>query len=208
MTLTWQNDEPHGARGTVRLRLLSLALAGLICVSLVYLAATRRFQVIADLFSDPGAISVVVVDDPLPPPPPPLPQTDPPPLQQQSVAINPLAPPTATFDQVVQVEQPAELVSRHITGATFLQRPSGRDFERYFPTRALARGQSGRVVLDCTVAVDGRIACAVESEDPAGWGFGEASLRAASHFRVAPATADGQPTSGGRLRVPMTWRVN
>lgn len=204
MTFAWSENEPRsfGVRG----RLIAFGSAAFACLGLAYLAFTQRFDVMADMFSDASAVSVIVEDDPPKPPPivrPPPPAL--PPLQQQS-QINPTAPPTMTTE-IVMPQAPIAPGPVYID-ATFTQRPSGSDFERYFPRRAIERGISGRVVLDCRVAENGRIACAVESEAPVGWGFGDASLRAAQEFRVAPAAADGHPTSGGRLRVPMTWRVN
>jgi protein TonB len=47
----------------------------------------------------------------------------------------------------------------------------------------------------------------VISEDPTGWGFGEAALRISRNFRAAAQTNDGRPTSGGRTRVPISFRL-
>ncbi len=203
MTLAWSENEPRsfGVRG----RLVAFGLAAFACLGLTYLAVTQRFEGMADMFSDASSVSVIVEDDPPKPPPIVRPPPPAPPLQTQA-HIDATAPPTMTTEIIMPLEPVAP--GPVYIDATFIQRPSGRDFERYFPRRALERGISGRVVLDCRVAENGGIACAVDSEDPAGWGFGDASLRAAQEFRVAPATAEGHPTSGGRLRVPMTWRVN
>ncbi len=204
MSITW-SDRVETPNASVGLRLMFVSAAALMCAGLAYLAVTQRFGVLAELFSESDPIETIIE---LPPPPPPTPpivrNIEPPPLTQQ-VAIDESAPPTPTFEFVS--ETPPAPPSPFMTGATFLERPTGRDFIRYFPERALERGITGRVVLDCTVGADGRVGCSVASEDPAGWGFGDASLRAARHFRVAPATSDGRATSGGRLRVPMTWRA-
>jgi protein TonB len=143
--------------------------------------------------------------EPLPPPPPVVRETPPP--EAQRLVPDASAPPTPVPDFIQTVLNPPAPQPAYITDAAFLQRPSGRDFARYYPARALEREIGARVVLDCSVAASGRLNCAVASEDPAGWGVGEAALRASRHFRVAPATADGRPTSSGRLRVPMTWRT-
>jgi protein TonB len=205
MSITW-NETAATANAGVRLRLMFVSAAALMCAGLLYLAVTQRFGVLTELFAEDDAIETVIElpNDP-PPPPPVIHNLEPPPPAQQQSIVNENAPPTPTFEFVT--ESPPAPPSSYITDATFLDRPSGRDFERYFPPRALERGVSARVVLDCTVAADGRVGCNVASEEPAGWGFGEASLRAARHFRVAPATSNGQATSGGRLRVPMTWRA-
>jgi protein TonB len=62
-------------------------------------------------------------------------------------------------------------------------------------------------VLDCVVGADGRIGCSVTSEDPSGWGFGEAAIRISRHFRMSPRLVDGSPTEGGRVRVPINFRL-
>ncbi|HRP10723.1 MAG TPA: energy transducer TonB, partial [Terricaulis sp.] len=102
---------------------------------------------------------------------------------------------------------PAPPTPSVITDPTWVQRPDGRDFARHYPPRALDRGQEGRVTLDCIVNADGRISCTVTSEEPSGWGFGEAAIRISRSFRMAPATRDGAPTSGGRVRVPIRFNV-
>lgn len=200
---------PDAARAEERLRrLISLSIATLVCGALGYVALTGQFSVITDAFDGPAPV-VGEVEQPEPKtPPPPQPRRENPP-PNQTAPTNSDAPQVAVPFDIVDATEPAPPAPAGIiTNPTFLERPSGRDFERYFPERALQRGVSGRAVLDCLVAASGRIDCRVASEDPPGWGFGEASLRAAQHFRVAPATSDGAPTSGGRLRVPMTWRAS
>ncbi|MBL8537860.1 MAG: energy transducer TonB [Hyphomonadaceae bacterium] len=188
-------------------RVLSLSAAAAVCAMLAYLAMTQNFGVVADLIDD-GPIVTAEVEPPRAPPVTPPTVRPPPSPPQRATAPDPTAPPTETSSVVsFEAQPPAQFGQSLITNPSFLERPSGRDFERYFPRRALTRGESGRVVLDCAVAADGRLSCAVASEEPLGWGFGDASLQAARHFRVAPATADGRPTSGGRLRVPMVWRA-
>jgi protein TonB len=94
-----------------------------------------------------------------------------------------------------------------ITGATWLKRPGAREFDRYYPTRAAEREKEGRVVLNCSVNADGSINCRVTSESPDGWGFGEAALQISKFFKMAPMTANGTPTSGGQISVPITFRL-
>lgn len=88
-----------------------------------------------------------------------------------------------------------------IADPTWVERP--RDLARYYPDRARLRGVEGEALLDCRVDVFGALACRVERETPAGWGFGEAALRIAADHRMAPATRDGLPVEGRyRMRVP------
>jgi hypothetical protein len=104
-------------------------------------------------------------------------------------------------------------------------RRNGRAITRYFPTRAVEARRDGAVLLDCVIGDDGNMrTCQVLSEEPARWGFGDASLRIACHFHVDPATivdnapavrlpegsryyrrnAEGEPW---RVRVPVRFDV-
>lgn len=102
--------------------------------------------------------------------------------------------------------QPAE--PAEITQPRWLETPNGADFARHYPRRALERERGGRVVLDCVVAATGRLGCAIASETPAGWGFGEAALRISESFRMSPLLENGQPAEGGRVRVPIAFQLN
>lgn len=94
-----------------------------------------------------------------------------------------------------------------ISSRMFIERPNGRDFANLYPPNALASETDGRVTLDCAVRDGGSLACDVVSETPAGRGFGDASLKIASRFRVAAQTEDGKSTAGGRIRIPITWNL-
>lgn len=92
-----------------------------------------------------------------------------------------------------------------ITQPRWLARPS--DLGAYYPAWAQQRMKSGLVQLDCLVGLDGRLACRVVSETPAGWGFGDAALRIAADHRMAPATRDGAPVEATyQMRVPFELR--
>jgi protein TonB len=194
----------------IGLRLISLSLAALICLSLVYLAVTRKFSAISDLFEDSEAVKVEIEEEEKPPPPPPPPPDRPPPPPPPEMRVPPpdlSAPPTPTPIPVAVDPPPAPPTPSVITDPQWLERPNARDFARYYPERALEREVTGRASLDCIVAADGRISCTVTSEDPPGYGFGEAALRISRHFRMSPQTRDGVPTSGGRVRVPIRFNL-
>lgn len=144
-------------------------------VALVTLAAiTMRFQLAA--LSPPEDVAIVTVpeirDPPPPPPREPIVREPRPVIAPSSVAAipaNPIFPP-------IPFSEPVDDAPPVITQPRWLERPNGGDFARHYPRRAIERNREGRVVLDCTVAATGRLACAVASEEPSGWGFGAAAV--------------------------------
>jgi hypothetical protein len=65
---------------------------------------------------------------------------------------------------------------------------------------------NARVTLVCDVLPGGSLsACAVDREEPAGQGFGPAILTLAPKFKVALISAEGFPTVGGKVRVPVRF---
>lgn len=99
------------------------------------------------------------------------------------------------------IAQPARPVL--ITRPDWIARPG--DLGRYYPARAIRVNREGAVELNCLVGTDGRLACTVLSETPAGYGFGEAALAIARDHQMAPAMRDGVPVEGSyRMRVPFT----
>jgi protein TonB len=187
-----------------------MTLASVVCATLVYLAVTQKFSAITDLFEDQDAVKVEIEEKEKPPPPPPPPPDRPPPPPPPEQRVPPPmmdAPPTPTPIPVAVDPPPAPPTPSIITNPQWIERPDGRDFSRYFPQRALDRGQEGRVVLDCIVNADGRVSCNVSNESPEGWGFGEAAMRISRHFRMSPRLENGQPSEGGRVRITLPFRV-
>lgn len=96
-----------------------------------------------------------------------------------------------------------------ITDPDWLQRPSGDDMARYYPERAQRLDMSGSVVLQCEVKADGGVSgCFVESETPEDFGFGAAALNLSSLFRMRPLTRGGRPVDGGKVRIPIAFRIS
>jgi len=63
-----------------------------------------------------------------------------------------------------------------------------------------------RVTLVCDVRAGGALSgCAVDREEPAGQGFGPAILALAPKFQVALMSAEGMPTVGAKVRVPVRF---
>ncbi len=92
-----------------------------------------------------------------------------------------------------------------VTSPHWLRRPSG--LETYYPRRAITRNMEGQVVLDCLVNTSGALGCAVVSETPANWGFGDAALRISRDYRMSPAMRDGAPVEG-RYRMVVPFRLD
>ncbi|MBC7770225.1 MAG: energy transducer TonB [Phycisphaerales bacterium] len=102
-------------------------------------------------------------------------------------------------------------VPARITRPVWTHRPTANDFLQYYPPDALQSGQEAAVRLDCIVGSSGELACtmiAVDPTEPYGHGFGEASLRLARLFRMAPALADGTPTAGRIYTLNLRWRTS
>jgi TonB family protein len=90
---------------------------------------------------------------------------------------------------------------------TWAALPAISDFQASFP-----KSENGvnhvRVVMDCSVGSGGTLSgCGVESEEPAGQGYGAGALALAPKIRVGLLTADGVPTVGARVRVPIRYEL-
>ncbi len=91
----------------------------------------------------------------------------------------------------------------------WLKRPSGADLAAVVPAEALRRGVNGRGTMSCEASVEGTLQrCVVVEEKPAGMGFGAATLALAPQFRLAPATQNGKPISGGTVRIPVVFKLS
>lgn len=79
---------------------------------------------------------------------------------------------------------------------------------RYYPDRATRQNIDGRVTISCSVRANGTVTgCSVVSENPPDYGFGDAAIRLSSKFRMKPKTADGSPVEGGRVNIPIVFRL-
>nr|QQZ49634.1 hypothetical protein JKL49_22495 [Phenylobacterium glaciei] len=75
-------------------------------------------------------------------------------------------------------------------------------------TAATAGVRTARVVMSCTIAQGGGLeGCKVSSEDPVGLGFGAATLGLVKDIRVSIWTAEGLPTIGGSINVPIRYDI-
>jgi TonB family protein len=75
------------------------------------------------------------------------------------------------------------------------------------PPAAGAEQVDGRARVSCTVTAEGRLVdCAVISEEPAGYGFGDAALRTSKLFKMNPIGRDGRPVAGAKVVIPMVFK--
>lgn len=191
---------------TMTLRAVSLGTAaGLVALAAIT-AVTMRFQSIAlPDWSDPAPVTLE--DEPRPPPTPPVEPIVRDPLPEPFVPSTDLTT-NANFPpldgEVFDAGPPEPPI---ITQPRWIRQPDGAAFSRHYPERAIDRGREGYVVLDCLVASNGLINCSVLREEPTGWGFGAAALEISRYFQMSPMLENGQPAEGGRVRVPISFRL-
>lgn len=108
----------------------------------------------------------------------------------------------ATVGQAVAATAPEP----RTTNPDWAEKPSGEDMARYYPDHAARMGLGGKATIVCKINLEGRLTdCAVASESPAGEGFGDATLKVASKFRMTPQTRDGVPVNGASVRIPVVY---
>jgi len=183
-------------------RAASLCASGLAMIGLATIALMATYTIeLVEPATSPAAIDVV-----RPPEPPPQ-AVEPPrrmPVSTETMDISLLPQPDSSAiadPQWPSLDYAPPPGPVEITAPHWLQRP--RDLSRYYPSRALARGVEGEVLLDCRVSTGGALDCSIIAESPQGWGFGAAALRISRDHRMAPATSAGAVVEGRyRMRVP------
>lgn len=100
---------------------------------------------------------------------------------------------------------PGTLVSI-ISKPNWARAPTWAEMRPFYPAQAMKDGVSGSAVLVCGVFKTGAVHdCIVQSESPAGYGFGEASVRASKMFVMKPATRDRVPVDDEGIKIPVAW---
>ena len=75
-------------------------------------------------------------------------------------------------------------------------------------TRSNDRTADCTALARCTVNARGQLEnCAVTNENPSDQGFGDAALRLSKLFKMRPETKDGAPVSGGKITIPIAFRL-
>jgi len=184
------------------MRATSVAASAMFVGLAVFAALSVTISLQTQTVDNPFVIPVFQEAPPETPPPITRPQAPPPPQappQASDMAV--VDPPPATTSTEVAFDYGPPVGPAEITNPRWLRRP--QSLASYYPRRALARDISGQVLLDCLVDTNGALNCAIVSETPTNWGFGQAALRIAQDHRMVPASRDGQAVHGRyRMRVP------
>ena len=84
------------------------------------------------------------------------------------------------------------------TPARWIEKPSDEEIAAAFPDDARDSDATGRAVVQCVISAAGEPgACSVQSEAPAGDGFGRAALGLAHKFKFKAKTVNGVAVDGG-----------
>jgi TonB family protein len=197
--------EAHGMAHAIGLRATSFAASATL-LGLAVLAALTMTIVQRSASAPEERPWVTIEPEPAPPEPPRVraPEPPAPAIDGEAIAPMDLTLPEAPI-LVADFGPPTSYSVPTIVNPQWVRQP--RDLARYYPERALRREVEGRVVLDCSVSVRGVLDCAVVSETPANWGFGEAALRISGDYQMVPATRGGVPVEARhRMVVPFEIR--
>lgn len=100
-------------------------------------------------------------------------------------------------------------ISHTLTNPDWISRPNADQVERAYPEEALRQGITGTATLNCQVtSAGGVIGCTVNTETPAGRGFGRAALSLTRYFRIRPGTDNGQPIEGASVLIPIRFQIS
>lgn len=87
-----------------------------------------------------------------------------------------------------------------------LSQPDAKTVAAAYPNAAKPTRVSGKVLMTCLVAVDGRTQdCQVVEETPPGLGFAEAALRLAGQMVFVPKRLNCVPVDGGNVSIPISF---
>lgn len=192
----------------LQMRAASIGASALLLGAAVFAAVTLKYVTTTWTPPEPPGIPIVTVETP---PPPVVPETvrqTAPPTEETEFAPPEVTPLPFVPTNIAEVGAAGGSVAPQlptIANPHWRRRPA--DLARYYPRRAMDAGVEGLVELSCLVETDGRLTCAVLSETPPSWRFGEAALAIARDHRMEPAMREGVAVQGRyTMRVPFNLR--
>jgi hypothetical protein len=113
------------------------------------------------------------------------------------------APVPPSAPEVRELQVPFRLTAEMIQG-----RPTALQMQRFYPARALQRGEEARVTLDCR-AMHGEttLACVARDGEGVSRQFQSAAMRVARGFRISSQHANDLPASGQVVEVSVDFRI-
>ncbi len=78
----------------------------------------------------------------------------------------------------------------------------------YYPEQAREDGVEGKVMLACAITRAQRLRCEVQSENPAGAGFGKTARQLFDTATVSWKVANNAPLAGQTVQVPFVFKMN
>jgi TonB family protein len=90
--------------------------------------------------------------------------------------------------------------------ADWTRMPNSVEMSRYYPRLGLLLNVAGRAELLCEATAEGALTnCRLQSESPAGFGFGAAALKASRAFRTRPTNQYGESVAGKPIRATIPF---
>lgn len=87
--------------------------------------------------------------------------------------------------------------------AHWLRVPLGDDLAKLYPARAQREHKTGKATVHCAVLTSGEMGdCTTLQEEPPGYGFGDATVNVAKHFKMA-----GRFGPNTSIDIPMHWTL-
>jgi TonB family protein len=128
-------------------------------------------------------------------------------LKPRSIVASALAIGGAIIGSNVTASEPSGQAPPVITNPRVLTAPTEAQLASVYPERAARNQTPGKARISCAVSKAGELHdCRVLDEAPRGNGFGNAALKLAGWFRMAPEMIDGEPVDGGTYTTAMEFK--